>query len=206
MTTLTPEQLAEGRRLIAAANGLPGYGYVRNSLSALIAAAEELDALRGKINELHRRCQGAESAVRENVEACKAAGVSFGRSLANAAARMYQAERDALKAEIASVILEVGEPEPGQSLGNHVRGALLNAARVAATDAANAMDGGWVWSAPTKRWHYFYPDMGTSACRRVYAEESATRRWDPSVNDPGAPACLRCRRATTINANPAVAP
>lgn len=65
-------------------------------------AIAERDELRATVTRLNRRAQTAEAGVRDNVEACKAAGVSMGRTLANAAADMYlrraeqaEAERDA---------------------------------------------------------------------------------------------------------------
>ena len=63
---------------------------------------QELAEARETIKRLNRRSQIAEAGVRDNVEECKAAGVSMGRTLANAAADMYlrraeqaEAERDA---------------------------------------------------------------------------------------------------------------
>ena len=47
------------------------------------AAEKERDNGRFTISRLNRRCQEAESAAMQNVEACRAAGVSFGRSLGN---------------------------------------------------------------------------------------------------------------------------
>lgn len=75
---------------------------------ALRRAETERDAARETIKTLNRRAQQAEAGVRDNVEACKAAGVSMGRTLANAAAAMYlrraeqaEAERDAQAKEFA---------------------------------------------------------------------------------------------------------
>lgn len=75
--------------------------------AALRRAEAERDELRATVTRLNRRAQTAEAGVLDNVEACKAAGVSFGRTLANAAAAMYrrraeqaEAERDAQHADV----------------------------------------------------------------------------------------------------------
>ena len=44
-------------------------------------------SLEATVRRLNRRCQQAEKAAQENLEDCKRAGVSMGRSLANWAAR-----------------------------------------------------------------------------------------------------------------------
>mgnify|MGYP003494598122 CR=1 FL=1 len=55
-------------------------------IAALRQAEAERDALRATVSRLNRRAQTAEAGVRANVAACKTAGVSLGRALANAAA------------------------------------------------------------------------------------------------------------------------
>jgi hypothetical protein len=62
-------------------------------------AIAERDALRATVSRLNRRAQTAEAGVRDNVEACKAAGKSMGRTLANAAAGMYQRRAEQAEAE-----------------------------------------------------------------------------------------------------------
>lgn len=49
----------------------------------LRTAIAENEQFRATNQHLHRRCQLAEKAARENVERCQRAGVSLGRSLAN---------------------------------------------------------------------------------------------------------------------------
>lgn len=61
------------------------------------AAIGEVERLRGKNSELNRRCQRAESVANENVEACKRAGQSFGRGLANYAALDYMRRLEAVE-------------------------------------------------------------------------------------------------------------
>lgn len=59
-----------------------------------------LDALeqsRATNQRLNLRCQEAESVARENVEACRRAGTSFGRGLANWAATDYRRKLDAIE-------------------------------------------------------------------------------------------------------------
>ena len=79
----------------------------------LIKAEAERNELRATVTRLNRRAQTAEAGVRDNVEACKAAGVSMGRTLANAAADMYlrraekaEAERDAQHALVLRLTAE----------------------------------------------------------------------------------------------------
>lgn len=88
-------------------------------------AIAERDELRATVTRLNRRAQTAEAGVRDNVEACKAAGVSMGRTLANAAADMYlrraeqaEAERDAqheqvlrLTGELEALATKTGDVE-----------------------------------------------------------------------------------------------
>lgn len=65
-------------------------------LEALEAAAREatpLDEARATIRRLNRRCQEAESAIRERL-AKPTDPRGFGRILANGAASMYERERD----------------------------------------------------------------------------------------------------------------
>lgn len=61
--------------------------------------AEELAEARETIKRLNRRCSQYEQGLASKVDEAKTAGPSFGRSLANAAATMYEAERDAARAE-----------------------------------------------------------------------------------------------------------
>lgn len=158
---MTPEQIAEGRRLLDAATPGPwnldtdrhGHDEVshrrmvgmsevvaqvgrvrpdaelivwaRNNLPALLAALDdaecESERLRGdwiienrqrKAVEaalaqaratnarLNRRCQQAEKAARENIDACQRAGMSFGRSLANYGAMLYLEDLERAQASI----------------------------------------------------------------------------------------------------------
>lgn len=85
-------------------------------VAALRRAEAERDELRATVTRLNRRAQTAEAGVRDNVEACKAAGVSMGRTLANAAADMYlrraeqaEAERDAQHALVLRLTAESEE-------------------------------------------------------------------------------------------------
>jgi len=64
------------------------------------AKADELQRLRDKNRELHRRCQAAESAMQITVDDCKRQGVSMARSLVNAAYIKLQAENEQLKEEL----------------------------------------------------------------------------------------------------------
>lgn len=91
-------------------------------VAALRRAEAERDELRATVTRLNRRAQTAEAGVRDNVEACKAAGVSMGRTLANAAADMYlrraeqaEAERDAQHAEILRLTGERDEAQQALS-------------------------------------------------------------------------------------------
>ena len=54
------------------------------------------------IKRLNRRCQLAESAAKDNVDACKREGISFGRVLANHAAVTAEEELRRLEAELHS--------------------------------------------------------------------------------------------------------
>ena len=56
----------------------------------------ELATARETISRLNRRCQSAESGLRDTIEVARRAGPSFGRTLANAAATMYERERQEL--------------------------------------------------------------------------------------------------------------
>ncbi|UQB71261.1 hypothetical protein KI427_16720 [Rhodococcus ruber] len=177
---MTPEQIAEGRRLLDAAtpgpwkftdtsdhrgnkgefrapspyNGLMLVGpwcneddpelivWARNNLPALLDALDdaecESERLRGdwiiedrqrKAVEaaltqaratnarLNRRCQQAEKAARENIDACQRAGVSFGRSLANYGAMLYLEDLERARATIARVLKLIDEAEQSPSRG-----------------------------------------------------------------------------------------
>ena len=74
--------------------------YVQDSwldvVDELKAERARLDESRATNARLNLRCQKAESAARENVEACRRAGVSFGRGLANWAATDYRRKLDAI--------------------------------------------------------------------------------------------------------------
>jgi hypothetical protein len=59
----------------------------------------QLASAREKIGELNRRCQAAESAAKQTIEQARRAGGSFGRMLANYAARLYERERDEARAD-----------------------------------------------------------------------------------------------------------
>jgi hypothetical protein len=91
---LTDEQV----RAILARADTPGSSYtaVQATLHALGTA---LLAARAKNSELNRRCQAAEKAARQTIEQAKRAGGSFGRALANYAARLYSRERDDARAD-----------------------------------------------------------------------------------------------------------
>lgn len=60
----------------------------------IVALGEELLRARTKISELNRRCQAAEKAAGDTLEKARRSDGSFGRSLANYAARLYERERD----------------------------------------------------------------------------------------------------------------
>jgi hypothetical protein len=65
------------------------------------AARKERDEARATNRDLNRRCQQAEAAARENVEACRRSGVSLGRGLGHFAAAMFERERDEARAALA---------------------------------------------------------------------------------------------------------
>lgn len=69
----------------------------------IVALEAEVERLRDTNRNLNRRVQLAESAVAENVEACRRAGVSLGRVLANAAVAQMEAENEWLRAKLASI-------------------------------------------------------------------------------------------------------
>ncbi|KDE14230.1 hypothetical protein [Rhodococcus aetherivorans] len=66
---------------------------------------------------LNRRCQLAEKAARENIDACKRAGMSFGRSLANYAALLYREDLERAQATIARVQKLIDDAEQSPSRG-----------------------------------------------------------------------------------------
>lgn len=71
----------------------------------------ETNTLRESVKRLNRRCQQAESVARQNVAACKRAGQSMGRGLANWAARDIQRwEREHVLDIIDMLDHEVGCP------------------------------------------------------------------------------------------------
>ena len=74
------------------------WSYSAGEIIAIIARIRALDALRTKNTELNRRCQAAESVAKQTIERARRAGGSFGRSLANYAARLYERERDEARA------------------------------------------------------------------------------------------------------------
>ena len=59
----------------------------------------QLDTARETNRKLHRRCQLAESAVKENIDECKRKGQSLGRRLAGAGYAMIEADVATTKAE-----------------------------------------------------------------------------------------------------------
>lgn len=59
---------------------------------------------------LNRRCQQAEKAARDNIDACKRAGMSFGRSLARYAALLYREDLERAQATIARVRTLLDDP------------------------------------------------------------------------------------------------
>lgn len=61
-------------------------------------AEKHLAATRESVTRLNRRCTDAEAAARANVEACRAAGQSLGRQLANWTAGDVHRQLDALRA------------------------------------------------------------------------------------------------------------
>lgn len=71
------------------------------------AALAEARATNARLN---RRCQQAEKAARENIDACKRAGMSFGRSLANYAALLYREDLERAQATIARVRSLLDDP------------------------------------------------------------------------------------------------
>lgn len=78
------------------------------------AALAEARATNARLN---RRCQQAEKAARENIDACKRAGMSFGRSLANYAALLYREDLERAQATIARVQALIDEAEQSPSRG-----------------------------------------------------------------------------------------
>lgn len=89
-------------------------GLVNKYLGQAIA---ELQVPAGLTNiKLHRRCQAAESAVKENIEACRKQGVSLGRKLANAGYMILEDENksqakriEELEKALKEIITESGE-------------------------------------------------------------------------------------------------
>ena len=77
--------------------------HAENTESALLEA-RATNAL------LNRRCQQAEKAARDNIDACKRAGMSFGRSLANYAALLYHEDLERAQATIARVRTLLDDP------------------------------------------------------------------------------------------------
>jgi hypothetical protein len=73
-----------------------------NCAAALAALTAERDEARETIRRLNRRCQEAEAAVAEKVQAHPHA--SLGRALANAAASAAEAERDRLREALKAVV------------------------------------------------------------------------------------------------------
>ena len=78
-------------------------------------AIKQLATAKETNRKLHRRCQLAESAVKENIEACKRAGQSLGRRLSAAGYLMVEAENAAAKRKIetleAEVVIQKSEAE-----------------------------------------------------------------------------------------------
>lgn len=82
------------------------------------ALARQLEQARETNTRLHRRCQMAEAAALQNVEACQRAGVSIGRALAHWAASHYQRMAEQAEARGTELVLEnrglrAQLPEPG---------------------------------------------------------------------------------------------
>lgn len=93
----------------------------------------ELAAARETIKTLNRRAQQAEAGVRDNIEACKRAGVSMGRTLANAAADMYlrraekaESERDAQHEQVLRLTAERDEARRVQGVLSEDLGFVAN--------------------------------------------------------------------------------
>ena len=70
-------------------------------LAALDALLAEVDRRGETIARLNRRAQQAEAVADENVEACRRAGQSFGRGLANYSATHEKERAEAAEAEVA---------------------------------------------------------------------------------------------------------
>lgn len=68
------------------------------TLSVAKEAMDRIEEREATIARINRRAQAAESAARENVEACRRQGASFGRGLANWYAAKMREERDAARA------------------------------------------------------------------------------------------------------------
>ncbi|CCW14632.1 hypothetical protein EBESD8_52020 [Rhodococcus aetherivorans] len=83
----------------------------RKAVEAALAQARATNA------RLNRRCQQAEKAARENIDACKRAGMSFGRSLANYGAMLYLEDLERAQATIARVQALIDEAEQSPSRG-----------------------------------------------------------------------------------------
>lgn len=66
----------------------------------MAALDKQLTQARETNTRLHRRCQMAEAAALQNVEACQRAGVSIGRALAHWAASHYQRMAEQAEARV----------------------------------------------------------------------------------------------------------
>ena len=73
--------------------------------------ADRVSEFKSLNRRLHRRCQRAESAVKENVEECKRQGVGLGRTLANAAYKPLEEENSNLVSQIETLKKEVSDLE-----------------------------------------------------------------------------------------------
>ena len=83
----------------------------RKAVEAALAQARATNA------RLNRRCQQAEKAARENIEACQRAGMSFGRSLANYGALLYLEDLERAQATLTRVQKLIDDAEQSPSRG-----------------------------------------------------------------------------------------
>jgi FtsZ-binding cell division protein ZapB len=107
-------------------------GTIRSNVRELIDALESLESENAELKEtntrLNRRCQSAEASAMQNVEACKKASVSFGRSLGNWYATKLLAENADLRKKLEYVVEECNaaraEKRALQLEGERMRGTL----------------------------------------------------------------------------------
>jgi len=120
---------------------------VREESAALTLAENEVALLRDTVSSLNRRCQAAESAATENVEACRREGLSLGRSLANWAATKAGDEVADLRRKLERVEMRAGTQQKVLEYvhyvlkgTNEVDGDLCNSVQLAADRIAGKLE------------------------------------------------------------------